>query len=368
MEPIIPAPTYPRPGQPSLALRILRFPLTRFVLGSIFVFLVPQITVAILLVIYLIVTGQVKDPQAVGKKLDDPAIEMPFTLAVAVLTWAAFVVFVRLIEWRRVTELGARRAAPEALLGAAIGGGLMAAIVGVFLALGAYRVAGPGNPALLYLPLGLALGSGIGEELSGRCLWFRTLEEWLGSGAAIVLSSLIFGFLHWANPNATATSCLAIALEAGVVLGAAFMLTRRLWLPAGIHAAWNFTQGGIFGAPVSGQDWPGLIKLERVGPDWLTGGKFGPEASVVAVVISTAAGIALLAYAYRRGAWVSPLWVRNRRARAEAALAAAAEATAITTEPLPDDGVFRQPPDPENLTERPPDGDDGEWVQPADEP
>jgi hypothetical protein len=76
-----------------------------------------------------------------------------------------------------------------------------------------------------------------------------------------------------------------------LLLGAAYLLTRRLWLAMGIHSGWNFTQGWIFSVPVSGGKAPeGLLLTTRHGPEWLTGGAFGLEASAVAMVVATLAG------------------------------------------------------------------------------
>ena len=100
-------------------------------------------------------------------------------------------------------------------------------------------------------------------------------------------------------------------MEAGILLGAAYLVTRRLWLAVGIHAAWNFTQGWVFSVPVSGGEAPlGLLITRRIGPDWLTGGDFGLEASVVGMVVATGAGVALLVVAARHRAIVPPLWRR----------------------------------------------------------
>ena len=71
------------------------------------------------------------------------------------------------------------------------------------------------------------------------------------------------------------------------------MVTRALWLPIGLHFAWNFFQGPVFGFPVSGTQTSTLLQLEPVGPELLTGGRFGPEASLVGVAAELL-GIALL--------------------------------------------------------------------------
>jgi hypothetical protein len=89
------------------------------------------------------------------------------------------------------------------------------------------------------------------------------------------------------------------------------MMTRSLWLPMGLHAAWNFTEGEVFGVPVSGIPEHGLFQARISGPELLTGGAFGLEASIVAVVIATGAGVWFVCLAVRRGQVVQPWWVRR---------------------------------------------------------
>ena len=95
----------------------------------------------------------------------------------------------------------------------------------------------------------------------------------------------------------------AIALEAGVLLAASFAVSRNLWLPIGMHFGWNFTEGGVFGASVSGSG-KGIAKVSLSGPYLMTGGAFGPEAPVVAVAVCLLAAFALIALTIRKGRWV----------------------------------------------------------------
>jgi hypothetical protein len=156
-----------------------------------------------------------------------------------------------------------------------------------------------------------AILSGVLEELLIRGALFRILEHWLGSWFALALSAAIFGALHLFNPGATWFAGLAIAIEAGVLLAAAYMVTQRLWLCIGVHIAWNFTQGGIYSVAVSGGGGQGLLQAKMVGSDWLTGGTFGAEASVVALIVCSLAGLILLAVAIKRGNIIRPVWVRS---------------------------------------------------------
>ncbi|WP_326953758.1 CPBP family intramembrane glutamic endopeptidase [Amycolatopsis sp. NBC_01286] len=123
------------------------------------------------------------------------------------------------------------------------------------------------------------------EELLFRGVLHRILEQRAGSVIAIVVSSLLFGLTHLINGNATLWGTLAIAVEGGTMLAVAYTATRSLWLPIGLHFAWNWLQGGVFGTAVSGADSePGLLRTVLSGPDALTGGSFGPEAGLFALL------------------------------------------------------------------------------------
>lgn len=126
----------------------------------------------------------------------------------------------------------------------------------------------------------------VSEEIFFRGILFRMINRRWNIWAALVISALIFGGLHILNDNATLWSSIAIAIEAGSLLGAAYAYSKNIWLPIGIHWIWNYTQGNILGFPVSGEDnVTSIITPEISGPQWLTGGTFGAEASVISAVI-----------------------------------------------------------------------------------
>ena len=204
-------------------------------------------------------------------------------------------------------------------MGLGIGFALMAIAVAIAAGLHVYRITGPGDTSRLLIELAaVAILPGFMEEMAFRGILFRWLEEFGGSWLALVVTSALFGLAHIMNPNATWFSSFAIAMEAGVLLGGAYMLTRSLWMPMGLHAAWNFTQGEIFDVPVSGLDEHGLVQAQMSGPPLLSGGMFGLEASVIALVLATGAGVWLVWLSVKRGHLVAPWWVRRREARVAA--------------------------------------------------
>lgn len=225
-------------------------------------------------------------------------------------------VFVRFVERRpAVTEFGTRGWARELGAGLLAGVLLFSVAIGIIALLGGYRVIGT-NPMSVVLPvLAIAIVSGVGEEILFRGLFFRLIETWLGSWAALILSAALFGALHLGNTHATLLAGAAIALEAGIMLAALYMLTRRLWAAIGLHSAWNFAQGGIYGVPISGFAADGVLRPRIAGPDLLTGGAFGAEASLPALIVCTTFGIVLLVIAHRSDRFVAPSWVRRREAQ-----------------------------------------------------
>lgn len=240
-----------------------------------------------------------------------PARAIPAAGGLVALGLMIYVVLVRWIEGRTVHELALAPAARELGAGLLVGAGLYTLCVLVLMALGVYRIEGLNPLTFMWPALAMALGSGFLEELLFRCVLFRVVEEWLGSWVSLVVSSFVFGFLHLVNPEATVLGALFISIEAGLLLAAAYMLTRRLWLGIGFHVAWNYTQSAVFSGIVSGgESAPGLIRNSMNGPTWLTGGSFGVEASVVAFVACTATGIVLLVMALRRGHVVPASWQR----------------------------------------------------------
>ncbi|WP_430391335.1 CPBP family glutamic-type intramembrane protease [Dyella sp. 20L07] len=232
-------------------------------------------------------------------------------------TIISYLVLVKAIERRPLRELAWRDLPTKGVAGLFLGAALFSLVVLVLWLAGSYHVDGT-DPQVNWLPavLTTGLGAGIGEEIFTRGAIYRIVEEGLGTWWALAISALFFGAAHIFNPGATLWSSLAIAIEAGVLLALLYHVTRSLWTCIGLHAAWNVMQGTVFGIPVSGTAAHGWLISHCTGPDWLSGGVFGAEASVVALLSCSVVSAVLLGIALRRGTIVPPAWRRRRLALA----------------------------------------------------
>jgi membrane protease YdiL (CAAX protease family) len=234
-------------------------------------------------------------------------------LGMPILVLAYVLVIARLGEHPR-NDFRDPKAIRRLAIGIGAGAAVFSVVVAVAAALGVYRIVGAGDTTgLIPALIGSAMFPAVSEEMLFRGVLFRWFEEFGGSWLALFLTSAFFGAAHLMNPNASPIAAAGIAFEAGVMLGAAYMLTRSLWLPMGIHAAWNFAQGEVYDIPVSGTPVHGVVDARLCCDPLLTGGGFGLEASVIAMVIATLFGLWLLWLAIRRGELVQPWWVRRRR-------------------------------------------------------
>ncbi len=281
---------------PGLARRIFRSPPLRIII------------LGFILLLMLTLTTDILTIYATNPGKSDLHI-----IALAIAGFAIYLTYARSVEQREATELSTKGMSRELGIGLLIGAGLYTASVLVLMAMGVYKINGL-NPWTLLLPaVSMAISSGVFEELLFRGVLFRSIETWFGTWAGLVVSSVAFGLVHLINPEATLEGAIFIAIEAGVLLAAAYILTRRLWLSMGFHMAWNYTQSAVFSGIVSGNEAAdGLIQSTVKGPDILTGGKFGVESSIVALILCTSTGIALVILALKRGKFVPPIWKRQR--------------------------------------------------------
>lgn len=249
---------------------------------------------------------------AYNPPMEPAAKAMSQAVWVIALLWVVYKLVVRHLGDKPHDDLPLSGAFRGSVEGAALGTLLICAIVAIAALTGAYRYVGPGDASQLINSIFLlALLPAFTEELLFRGVFLRWIEEFGGTWLALALTSAFFGFAHFFNPNATLSSTIAIALVGGILFGGVYIATRSLWVPIGLHAAWNFVQGEVFGVPVSGISVAGLIEQQRGGPDWLSGGAFGLEASVITLAVTAFASIWLLRLAHRRGLIFGPMWSRE---------------------------------------------------------
>ncbi|MFF8675298.1 CPBP family intramembrane glutamic endopeptidase [Streptomyces sp. NPDC015242] len=230
----------------------------------------------------------------------------PVPVLGAVAAVGVYWLVMRRLAGRSTPEIARRGAGREALLGGAIGLGFVGVSTLLITAFGGYSFswAGHGFVAVVWSAVMVQIGTAVTEELVFRGLALQALEQLWGSRAAIVVTGLFFGLAHLVTPGANAWSALAIAVEAGVMLGAAFLWRRSIWFVAGLHFAWNTTEQ-LLGIPVSGHTSEGLFTVDVHGSAVLTGGDFGLEAALLPVVIGMLLAVRMFVLA-RRGGNVLP--------------------------------------------------------------
>ena len=237
----------------------------------------------------------------------DAGWQLLATAAACATGLLGYAVAVHLGEGRRVSELALRPAARELAAGALLGLVVMTCLVGVLAASGLYDI-DRGAASAPWAGLSLALSAAVTEELWMRALLFRLLWRAFGPFPAFLLSAAAFAAMHLANAGAGVLSTATVAV-AGLMFCAVYAFTGTIWAPIGLHLAWNFAQGYLFGATVSGGDLGGSVLVSTPvdgAPTWLTGGAFGPEASVVALVLVALVTALTLSAARRRAGTAGP--------------------------------------------------------------
>ena len=225
---------------------------------------------------------------------------------VSSLAIGSYWLFFSKYEHRIITELSVKGLWQNLFAGISIGSGLQVLTILVIYLFGGFTIIAVNPFSALAIPFTVAFTVAILEEILLRGIVFRLTEEKWGSTIALIISGLIFAGLHLVNPHVTVISVLCIT-AVGVLLGAAYMYYRSLWVPIAIHFGWNFTQNGIFGAITSGNEkTSSLLTTQISGSEILTGGGFGPEGSIQAVLFCTIAAVVFLLQLYKQNKIIKP--------------------------------------------------------------
>ncbi|MBY0555751.1 MAG: CPBP family intramembrane metalloprotease [Burkholderiaceae bacterium] len=279
----MPTPNTATTNQPSLAARLWAHPVVRIVAGAVLTFAPVPLTMI------------------VASKLVDKAYRVAWPqLLAALISFLVYRWFIRSTEQRALTEFGTQGAGREVAFGLLLGAGLVGSVFAMLGLLGAYQLDGVNAVSLaLLLPLAELVLVGLAEEILFRGIVFRITEQSLGSAWAIVISAILFALGHLPNDGVSLIGIAALCAYS-VMQAAIYMRTRRLWLCIANHVAWNYCVGQVFSTAVSGhQTKEGLLRGQLSGAEWLTGGAFGVEASVVTVVVISLVAAGLLIGARR---------------------------------------------------------------------
>ncbi len=275
--------------------RILNAPFTRILLGLIVCF--------IAFILAQQVTGKILDLTPANKNLRNLIKGIISSIAVV----GTYIYFFRKYEKRKVTEFSNKGMGNYILIGIGIGALLQCLTILVIIANGGFEIVSVNPVSDMIIPFTVAFSVAIFEEILIRGIIFRILEEKLGSYISLIITAIIFGALHLANPNSTLLSGLCVGIEAGFLMGAAYIYTRNLWFPIAIHFAWNFMQSGVFGAITSGNEkTASLLSTKITGSQLITGGEFGPEGTIQAIIFCLLAAIILLKLSKNK--IISPYW------------------------------------------------------------
>ncbi|OXG09200.1 hypothetical protein BC749_101680 [Flavobacterium araucananum] len=276
---------------------------------KIFNYPVTKIILALLTFMAVVIIGQqIASKLLVLTPLDKNYRNLLKGLFVSASCVLSYILFFKKYDKRAVTEFAAKGLAKNLFIGTMIGFILQSLTILVIYLNGSYSVLHINPISFILIPFAIMFTVAIIEEVLVRGIIFRILEEKLGTYISLTISSVLFSVFHLLNPNGTLISAICIT-AAGFLMGAAFIYSRNLWMPIALHFAWNFTQSGIYGAITSGNEKTNsLVEAKIQGPEFITGGAFGPEGSIQAIVFCILGTVFLLALSHKNNQIIKPYW------------------------------------------------------------
>jgi membrane protease YdiL (CAAX protease family) len=262
---------------------------------------------------------------ALLKKIPDISIQTPATIVgYLAITFAGWLML-RFIDRRPFVSIGLKlssNAGKELFQGTLLGSGMMSLIFVIEYSMGIVHiefreVTMLQGGVIFFNSLLLYMTVGYGEEFLFRGYIFQIFIEGTNKVIATLTIALLFAFAHSKNPNASLFGLINVGL-AGIWLSIAYFKTKALWLPIGLHISWNFFQGFVYSFPVSGttSDKEQIGKAIVSGPDWLTGGAFGPEGGALATVMLIVGTLIIVKWKWissAEGIWNYEQWKEERK-------------------------------------------------------
>jgi len=277
--------------------KILYFFLTKIILGVV--------TVAALVAMVEIGGRFLLDKTSAAEDLKN--IIIAITESVVALT--AYVILFKTYEKREISELSLSTFGSNATTGFFTGLILQTLLIAVIYFLGGYVIEQV-NPVSFLLPgFTTALTAGFVAEIVLRGIIFRLTEEKLGTVIALFIMAILFALMHMNVAGATILSVVSTAVQAGILISAAYVFTRSLWFTIFLHFAWDFAEPAIFGAINPGNNiGSSLVVANITGSEIVTGGQFGPQNSTQALIIYIITALLFLWLARRKNNFIQPYW------------------------------------------------------------
>ncbi|QEC67416.1 CPBP family intramembrane metalloprotease [Panacibacter ginsenosidivorans] len=234
------------------------------------------------------------------------------TIPFCVIALLSYIFLFRFYEKREIKELQLPTFTKNAIIGFLTGLFLQTLFILVIYFAGGYKIIRVNPFSFLFPSFLTALAAGFVAEILIRGIFFRLAEEKLGTINTLLITTILFAVIHSGSNHATFLSVCATSMQAGVLLSAAFIFSRNLWVPIFLHFAWDFAEPGIFGAINPGNSIEqSLFTNEITGPVFITGGQTGPQNSIQSLLLCAAVSLLFLWLAKRKNNILLPAWKRK---------------------------------------------------------
>ncbi|MEP6585057.1 MAG: CPBP family intramembrane glutamic endopeptidase [Ginsengibacter sp.] len=241
----------------------------------------------------------------------DKSKDIIISISEAAVALVFYIFLFRFYEKRQVKELSSSTLSKNAIIGLATGITLQSLFILIIYMAGHYSILSI-NPLTFIIPGFMqALTAGFVAELLLCGIIFRLTEEKFGTVIALIISASIFAVAHGNVKGATFISICATSLQAGIMLNAAYVFSRSLWLPIFLHLSWDFAEPSIYGGINPGISiLKSLFESKISGPVILSGGQFGPQNSIQSLLLCSLLSFIFLWFAKRKNNIIKPYWTR----------------------------------------------------------
>jgi len=241
--------------------------------------------------------------------LPDDKKALTVAVAEAFIATTGYIFLFRIYDKRPIHELSASTFFNNATVGFLTGVALQSLFILVIYLTGTFLIVNINPVSTLISPFAFALTAGFVAEIIMIGIVFRLLEQQTGTVIALFIFIILFAILHINVKGATLISISATAMQAGLLLPAAYVYSRTLWLPIFLHFGWDFAEPGIFGGiNPSASLTQGLLTSKIAGNSLFTGGETGPQDSLSSLLLCLLSGLIFLSLAKQKNNLIKPQW------------------------------------------------------------